>query len=173
MNTEQSNAVFQVEATESKKAIQEYIDVIQLKRNYIIDLFLAIIVTVYAIIVQEPLVAIIVVTGLIVFLFLSRYYQFRNTMKLVSLTKEVVPKQFYDDNFMASGNSYQYDQITKIVVGKLCLFLIVGKLLTVMIKKDDAFTIGDYASFIDFLIEKLHDKPKIVKVLEKEKKKLS
>ena len=73
-------------------------------------------------------------------------------------------KVFYADKFETYNGIFGYEQISKIIVADLCQYIIIENVATVMLKKD-AFTIGDYDSFIVFLREKLKDNPKALKGL--------
>ena len=172
MHIEQNNMLFQIEAIKSKEAIREFIDLLHFKRAYISYLAMAIFTIVYSITQQSPIIAVIIIAFLIPALLVGRHIQTKKAMKAVCLTRKDIPKEFYEETFTANGGTYQYEQITKIVAGKVCLYLVVGKIFTVMVNRD-AFIIGDYESFLDFLMGKLENNPKAVKVLEKEKRKLS
>jgi len=62
-------------------------------------------------------------------------------------------------------NTFYYNQVSRVMVGKLGAYLLIEKSLYVMVKKD-AFTKGDYESFIPFLKEKLKDNPKALRGLK-------
>ena len=66
---------------------------------------------------------------------------------------------FQNDSFEAGGEiRFQYDQISKIMVSTLYMFIMIEDTVHTAVKKD-AFTIGDYESFVVFLKEKLKDNP--------------
>jgi len=69
--------------------------------------------------------------------------------------------KFFEDNFkISTGVLFQYSQISNIVIGKLCIYIIIEKSLNIMVKKD-AFNKGDCDSFLAFLREKQKDNKKI------------
>ena len=70
----------------------------------------------------------------------------------------------FNSNVYGRENTFSYTQISKVVSGKLGLYFHIEKSLYVMLKKD-AFTVGDYDSFVVFLREKLKDNPKALKRL--------
>jgi len=73
---------------------------------------------------------------------------------------------FYGDRFQTSRVTADYHQITKVLEGKTCLYLVVEKVLIFIVKKD-AFIKGDFASLVSFLCEKTKDNPKAQKGLRK------
>jgi len=74
-------------------------------------------------------------------------------------------KTFNVNNFEIGNGTFRYEQISKIISANMCLFIVIEKSVTVMVKKD-AFTIGDYESFVAFLREKLQDNPQALRGLK-------
>jgi len=73
---------------------------------------------------------------------------------------------FKRDTFENANNvTLQYNQISKSTNSRHCIYLIVEETCCVMVKKD-AFTKGDYESFVVFLKEKLKDNPKALRGLK-------
>ena len=72
---------------------------------------------------------------------------------------------FYEDSFESNGKIYDYLEISDVLYGRTCLFLITsGKTDDIMIKDDaSAFKNGEHAQFWGFLNSKVS--------IEKEKKK--
>ena len=72
----------------------------------------------------------------------------------------VYENYFYNDQFTISqGMSYQYGQISKLLVSKDYLFIDIEETLHTAVKKD-SFTVGDYESFVVFLREKFKEMDK-------------
>ena len=72
---------------------------------------------------------------------------------------------FYNNRFERFPEStFQYNQISYVVATDVSLYLMIGNETTIIVKKD-AFTIGDYESFVSFLKEKLKDNPKVLRGL--------
>lgn len=72
---------------------------------------------------------------------------------------------FFNDNFITERFTFQYSQISKVVSSHNYMYLIIEATFGVIIKKD-AFTVGDYETFVAFLREKLKDNPKAMKGLK-------
>ena len=75
---------------------------------------------------------------------------------------------FYYDEFgprSAGAAMFKYNQISEINISNIAIYIAIEKTFTAPIKKD-AFTIGDYDSFVVFLREKLKDNPKALKGLK-------
>ena len=66
--------------------------------------------------------------------------------------------KFYKDVIMVGDVKFKYSQISKILTSNSCLYILIQETFVITIKKD-AFTVGDYESFIVFLKEKLTDNP--------------
>jgi len=110
---------------------------------------------------------------LLVLLFVRKRKEAKRTLKVFTLLKSpngVAQKRFYDGWFALDHNLFPYDQISGLAEGKRCFYIVVGKAVTLIIQKD-AFTIGDYETFVVFLSERLGDKPKLLKRLQKVRRK--
>jgi len=183
MNTEQKQGtLFEVAITRTKESMNEMVDLIYLKRMYRWYIISCASILLFSIGAKAArygslglVVSSIVIPIMIVCTLVTRHRTIKSIIKntqTLDYAKAPEPKRFYADSLIIDDYKFTYDQIKNIIIGKVSIYLLGENVFSVGFRKD-AFTIGDYASFIDFLIEKLHDKPKIVKVLEKEKKKLS
>ena len=72
---------------------------------------------------------------------------------------------FRSENFFANELCFEYSQISRIVVGEMCIYLLIEKVATVIVKKD-AFTKGEYKEFVSFLKGQLKNKPRALKSLD-------
>lgn len=79
-----------------------------------------------------------------------------------------VPKNiiyFRDSEFEFSDIMVKYSQISKTSCSSAYMFIVVENAVTIIVKKD-AFTKGDYDSFLIFMKDKLKDNPKALKGLK-------
>ena len=71
-----------------------------------------------------------------------------------------IKTNFIEESFRTTdGAIYQYDQISKLLVSRDYLFIIIEEMISTAIKKN-AFTLGDYESFVVFLREKFKEMDK-------------
>ena len=99
----------------------------------------------------------------------AEWSSIQNVMEIEGDLKKKI--MFFEDkitsiNPLNEENTYKYKSISKVVEGKICLYISLGKALGVTIRKD-AFTKGDYETFVTFLRERLKDNPKALKRLKR------
>ena len=182
MNIEQEKKVlFEVATTGSKVGVCELVDLFYAKNTYwwYIKASMAslIIGVIYMAITNDYfgfLVSSVVIPSMMILSIWARSRAIKTLtreIEAIKAEKQLESKTFEEDRFIFSDHIFDYGQITSIVFGKVSVYLLSKNLFQIPLNKT-AFTTGDYASFIDFLIEKLQDKPKIVKKLKKERRKL-
>ena len=116
-----------------------------------------------------PMIAIVLVVVILVIKQTAKHLNLKKLIKQIQVGIAANPEarktEFLANQFNGGGASFRYERITKIVEGNLCLYIIIGGVYAGMVKKD-AFTVGDYESFVIFLREKLKDNPKALKGLK-------
>lgn len=169
-NESRKVALFTNGFTPFKKEIKEYVNRIVFGKGTLFCWIFSIMAIVFGLLFGGLVLAIALAAICTAFLSLhiTKHSKFKEAMKafenLVSTGYEGWRSVFFDDMFESDNNTYYYEQISKVVKGKLCLHIIIEKKLLVMVKKD-AFTKGDYESFVLFLREKLKDNPEALKGL--------
>jgi len=102
------------------------------------------------------IVGFVVAGAVLLNLQIVKYRVIKKAHKTAVLKKDGdTQRVFCGDAFGLNGEMYGYGQISKIVVARLCMYIYISteKYPVVMVKKD-AFTVGDYESFVAFIEEK-------------------
>jgi len=60
---------------------------------------------------------------------------------------------FYSDTFQVNALEFSYSRISKVLTGKLCVYLVIEKTVTVIVKKE-AFTRGECKNFLPFILKR-------------------
>ena len=181
INTEQDKeALFEVETTASREGVCEWFDKIEFTWwKEILPTFVLFILSVINFLLWQGAFGFIVtaiVSPVMIALFIARRKRFvRKTMdyvKSIGDNEPHDPKFFYNETFRYNGDyEHGYEDVNRIIVGKISLYLMNKDLFFVALSKS-AFTTGTYPEFVAFLSEKLADNPKAVNVLQKELRKL-
>jgi len=153
-----------------RKEVFEYFNKVLFRNYYIFCFSICVAHMVISIAIGRWSDAIRLVVIVLAIVGVAGFVRFRQTEKLfeVQFSSGAIARiKSFNSAFIEIGEGrYEYSHVTKTVNGKKCLFLVVEKSLTIIIKKD-AFTKGDYESFVEFLKEKLKDNPKALKGLRK------
>ena len=161
-NEDQKAILFAVELIPTKEEIREYIAHVFYKGYTLFGCAFSIAVILLGFWFDFLIIALVCSVVGLLNLQIAKYWKSRKAIeafeRLASTGYEGWRSVFYEDVFKSDNNTFCYEQIAKIVVGKLCLYIIIEKTLLVIIRKD-AFTVGDYESFVAFLREKLKDNP--------------
>ena len=168
---ESEEVLFENRFVPDKKALSEYYDRVVYRINMIVLLSLWIVLVFASLILLEwRLRTLIIIIIALIVVFIRKYVDVRNLLKHYELriSSGMYDGQikFYENNFIVSKGTFSYNQISKIIVGKHCVFIIVEKALHIIVKKD-AFIKGDYDSFVEFLKEKLKDNRKALRGIKK------
>ena len=165
-----SEASFINEFVPQEEEVAEYFRRITLKNYYIASFTICASYTLISVAFGYWIYAVIVTIIMAIITSITSIARFRQTYKTIKVQYSISPdapiSAFHTDCIKTGGATLAYSQVTKVAITKSCIFLVIEKALTVMLKKD-AFTKGDYESFVEFLKEKLKDNPKALKGLRK------
>jgi large-conductance mechanosensitive channel len=165
-----SEASFINEFVPQEKEVAEYFRRITLKNYCIASFAICASYVLISVAFGYWIYAVIVTIIMAIITSITSIARFRQTYRIIqvqySISLDDPISSFHADYIKTGGATLAYSQVTKVVITKSCIFLIIEKALTVMLKKD-AFTKGDYEAFIEFLKEKLKDNPKALKGLRK------
>ena len=182
LNTEQDTEVlFEVETIPSRESNREFVDLFYMRRMYFgyttvcLLFFIADIAANIAWSESNTFMPSVVITPIMLTLMLMtrhrRIRAFEKNMDLLAAAKPPEAKKLYGDEFVVSGYTFRYEQVSKVVVGKVATYL-VGKGLFIVALSKSEFTTGTYSEFLTFLSEKFEDNPKLVRALKKEQGRL-
>ena len=169
MNTESRNikgALFKNEFVPAKEEVKEYISHVFLKKTKIQCIVFSVAFLLWGLLYVGIPWALIPPLFFFLLVFVVQHLEIKKGMQAL-IENGKVRRMFYnntEDTFELDNNTFCYNQISKIVEAKLCLYIFIGKKATAV--KKDAFTIGDYESFVAFLREKLKDNPQALRGLK-------